>query len=125
MVPGGGPVFPPGGGARRRPPGAFPAAKKPAGSATPTHSRPLRPLTHRREEGPMRPLTVGTSLVAGIFAPGCTDEPPTPPAARGAPVEISHAPHHRGPPGVYFLPPPGAAPSFTGEVFSGLTLEGE
>src|SRR5207302_1879401 len=46
-------------------------------SATLTHSRPLRPLTHRREEGPMRPLTVGTSLVAGIFALGCTDEPPT------------------------------------------------
>src|SRR5438132_7710888 len=60
-------------------------------SATVTHSRPLRPLTHRREEGPMRPLTVGTSLVAGIFALGCTDEPPTAPAAGRPRFEISDA----------------------------------
>src|SRR2546425_1983885 len=74
-------------------------------SATPTHSRPLRRLTHRREEGPMRPLTVGTSLAAGIFALGCTDEPPTAPAAGRARVEISHSPPTSGTPGVYFLAP--------------------
>src|SRR5438477_214730 len=94
-------------------------------SATLTHSRPLRPLTHRREEGPMRPLTVGTSLVAGIFALGCTDEPPTAPAAGRPRFEISDAAHTSGTPGFYFLPPMVAAPTFTGPFDSGLTLEVE
>src|SRR5437879_11059442 len=94
-------------------------------SATLTHSRPLRPLTHRREEGPMRPLTVGTSLVAGIFALGCTDEPPTAPAAGRPRFEISDAAHISGTPGFYFLPPIVAALTFTGTVVSGLPLEVE
>src|SRR5437660_6065015 len=94
-------------------------------SATLTHGRPLRPLTHRREEGPMRPLTVGTSLVAGIFALGCTDEPPTAPAAGRPRFEISDAAHTSGTPGFYFLPPMVAAPTFTGTFVSGLTLEVE
>src|SRR2546422_11207936 len=93
------------GGGRRSAPGASSSLTITPCSATPTHSRPLRRLTHRREEGPMRPLTVGTSLAAGIFALGCTDEPPTAPAARGAPVEISHSPHTSGTPGVYLLGP--------------------
>src|SRR2546422_9361535 len=104
-------------------PGASSPSTITACSATPTHSRPLRRLTHRREEGPMRPLTVGTSLVAGIFALGCTDQPPTAPAARGPPVEISHAAPISGTPGVYFPPPLGAAPTLTGTLVSGLTLE--
>src|SRR2546430_3622786 len=104
-----GPRFSSFGGGRRSAPRAFSSSTITAGSATPTHSRPLRPLTHRREEGPMRPLTVGTSLVAGLLAPGCTDEPPTPPATRGAPVVISHAAHTSGTPRVYF-PPPTVAP---------------
>src|SRR5205807_10096891 len=94
-------------------------------SATLTHSRPLRPLTHRREEGPMRPLTVGTSLVAGIFALGCTDEPPTAPAAGRPRFEISDAAHTSGTPGFYFLPPMVAAPTFAGTFVSGLRLEVE
>ena len=47
----------------------------------------------------MRPLTVGTSLVAGIFALGCTDEPPTAPAAGRPRFEISDAAHISGTPG--------------------------
>src|SRR2546422_10100348 len=104
-------------------PGASSPSTITACSATPTHSRPLRRLTHRREEGPMRPLTVGTSLVAGIFALGCTDEPPTAPAAGRPRVEISDAAHISGTPGVYFLPPLVAAPTFTGTFVSGLALE--
>src|SRR2546425_12503442 len=83
-------------------------------SATPTHSRPLRRLTHRREEGPMRPLTGGTSLAAGLFAPGCTHGPPTAPGGRGPPVENSHAAPTHGPPGCYFLAPHVRGPTFTG-----------
>src|SRR5436189_3282546 len=94
-------------------------------SATLTHSRPLRPLTHRREEGPMRPLTVGTSAVARIFALGCTAEPPTAPAPGRPRFEISDAAHTSGTPGFYFLPPMVAAPTFTGTFVSGLTLEVE
>ena len=73
----------------------------------------------------MRPLTVGTSLVAGIFALGCTDEPPTAPAAGRPRFEISDAAHISGTPGFYFLPPMVAAPTFTGTFVSGLTLEVE
>src|SRR2546429_9796302 len=100
-------------------------AQYPAFSATPTHSRPLRRLTYWREEDPMRPLTVGTSLVASIFALGCTDEPPTAPAAGRPRFEISDAAHTSGMPGFYFLPPMVAAPTFTGTFVSGLTLQVE
>src|SRR6266571_2819686 len=112
-------------GGRRGAPRASSSSTITACSATPTHSRPLRPLTHRREEGPMRPLTVGTSLVAGIFALGCTDEPLTAPAAGRPRFEISDAAHTSGTPGFYFLPPMVAAPTFTGTFVSGLTLEVE
>src|SRR5438876_1137048 len=71
----------------------------------------------------MRPLTVGTSLVASIFALGCTDEPPTAPAAGRPRFEISDAAHTSGMPGFYFLPPMVAAPTFTGTFVSGLTLQ--
>ena len=73
----------------------------------------------------MRRLTIGTSLVAGIFALGCTDEPPTAPAPGRPRFEISDAAHTSGTPGFYFLPPMVAAPTFTGTFVSGLTLEVE
>src|SRR6058998_3373678 len=113
------------GGDRRSAPRTFSSLTITACSDTPTHSRPLRPLTHWREEDPMRPLTVGTSLVASIFALGCTDEPPTAPAAGRPRFEISDAAHTSGMPGFYFLPPMVAAPTFTGTFVSGLTLEVE
>src|SRR2546422_7196364 len=107
------------GGGRRGAPRASSSSTITACFATPTHSRPLRPLTHRREESPMRPLTVGTSLVAGIFALGCSGEPPTAPAAAGAPVEISDGAHTSGTLGVYFLPPTVAGPTVTGPIRRG------
>src|SRR5437588_105585 len=55
-----------------------------------SHSQPPPAAAHASKRGgPMRPLTVGTSLVAGIFALGCTDEPPTAPAAGRPRIEIS------------------------------------
>src|SRR2546425_11605231 len=71
----------------------------------------------------MRPLTLGTSLAAVLFALGCEDKPPTAPAAAGPQFEISDAVHGTGTPGFYFLPPMVAAPTFTGAFVSGLTLE--
>src|SRR5437016_119541 len=73
----------------------------------------------------MRPLTLGTSLAAVLFALGCEDKPATAPAAGRPQFEISDAGHGTGTPGFYFLPPMVAAPTFTGTFVSGLTLEVE
>jgi len=73
----------------------------------------------------MRPLTLGTSLAAVLFAMGCEDKPATAPAPGRPQFEISDAGHGTGTPGFYFLPPMVAAPTFTGTFVSGLTLEVE
>src|SRR5438309_3296084 len=73
----------------------------------------------------MRPLTLGTSLAAVLFALGCEDKPATAPAAGRPQFAISDAGHGTGTPGFYFLPPMVAAPTFTGTFVSGLTLEVE
>src|SRR5436853_6339033 len=73
----------------------------------------------------MRPLTLGTSLAAVLFALGCEDKPATAPAAGRPQFESSDAGHGTGTPGFYFLPPMQAPPAFTGPLVRGLTHEVE